>query len=221
MKEAKKMTDDKDLAALSAEEKEAKEQGRGIKIPFFSGRLWPGKWRKKDKTLFLKLGAVLVVGLVFMNVVAADSAGKKVAATDNQAVVIDSDYRNSEAALERRLAEVLSQIKGAGVVQVAVTFSTGAESQYAVDTELTDSTVIEAAAGSSDSSRQSVESQQRTTLASQDGQAVLVKQSMPRIEGVLVVSPGAGDGRVKQQLFSSVQSLLGISAHRINIVEGI
>lgn len=215
------MTEDKDLAALTAEKEEEKEQRQGGKIPLFSGRLWPGNWRKKEKSLFLKLGAVLVVGLVFMNVVAADSAEKKVTAIDNQAAVIDSDYRNSEAALERRLAEVLSQIKGAGAVQVAVTFSTGAESQYAVDSELTDSTVTEAIAGNTDSGRQSVETQQKTTLASQDGQAVLVKQSMPQIEGVLVVSSGAGDGRVKQQLFDSVQSLLGISAHRINIVEGI
>ncbi len=215
------MTEDKDLAALTAEKEETKERRQEGKSSIFSGRLWPGKWRKKEKSLLLKLGAVLAVGLIFMNVVAADSAEKKVTTADNQAKVIDSDYRNSEAALERRLAEVLSQIKGAGAVQVAITFSTGAESQYAVDSELTDSTVTEAVAGGTDSGRQSVETQQKTTLASQDGQAVLVKQSMPQIEGVLVVSSGAGDGRVKQQLFDSVQSLLGISAHRINIVEGI
>ncbi|MGI5891374.1 MAG: hypothetical protein ACOX7H_01370 [Bacillota bacterium] len=215
--EEERLNNTSDSTDGTINEQDKKSTSKGFS---FESRFWPGNWRKKEKELLFKLGAVLVVGLIFMNVVSHDTRNKKPSVNAGSIVSQDSEYRNSEAMLERRLEEVLARIKGAETVSVAVTFEYGAESEYALDRETTDSTTIEASAGTSESDRKSIDSQEKTSLAQQNGEPVLVKEYMPKIKGVLVVSKGAGDSKVRSQLFNAVQGLLGVSAHRINIVEG-
>ena len=44
------------------------------------------------------------------------------------------------------------------------------------------------------------------------------KTLMPKVEGVLIVAQGAGNGEVNRMLTASAEALLGIEAHRIVVV---
>ncbi|MGI6361907.1 MAG: hypothetical protein ACOX05_06430 [Bacillota bacterium] len=179
-------------------------------------RFSPSNWCKKEKKLLFKLGAVLIVGLIFMNVVSSGSSSDKQPAA--QEVSADSGgHRSNEAQIERQLGNVLSKIKGAGEVSVAITFEYSAESEYAVNQETVDRISTEGVEKTVDSQ----ETQHKTSIAEQDGSPVLIKEYMPKVKGVLVVASGAGKAAVKRQLFKSVEGLLGVAAHRINVVEGL
>ena len=46
---------------------------------------------------------------------------------------------------------------------------------------------------------------------------IVIKTTEPKIKGVIVVSSGASDQNVKQNLYSAVQTALQISGHQVEI----
>ena len=46
----------------------------------------------------------------------------------------------------------------------------------------------------------------------------MVKTLNPRVEGVLVVAEGAGDGTVARNITEIAQALFGVEAHRVKVV---
>lgn len=127
-----------------------------------------------------------------------------------------------EARLERRLAEILSQVQGAGRVGVKVTFVSGRFYDYAENLTHEENTSRESdTQGTSRETTQTrksgeiVTTQERTT-----GLAVPVVRNFtePRIQGVLVVADGAKDVKVKKALIEAVTTLLDIPYHKVAVL---
>jgi stage III sporulation protein AG len=127
-----------------------------------------------------------------------------------------------EARLERRLAEILSQVQGAGRVGVKVTFVSGRLYDYAENQTNEENTSRESdTQGTSRETTQTrksgeiVTTQERTT-----GLAVPVVRNFtePRIQGVLVVADGAKDVKVKKALIEAVTTLLDIPYHKVAVL---
>lgn len=99
--------------------------------------------------------------------------------------------------LERRLAELISQIDGAGRCAVMVTLESGEERVYATDT-LTG------------------ESQSQTTHVLLDsGGALEQTVRLPRVCGAAVICDGGGDVRVAARVTELVSALLDIPSNRV------
>ena len=114
-------------------------------------------------------------------------------------------YYSEEGALEDKLVTILSAVKGAGTVSVALTFEEGTESVYAVENNET----------LSDDQRES-----SSALAEINDTPVLIKQRLPKVQGVVIVAEGAGNPLVKERLYEAASSLLGLTATQIAIIEG-
>lgn len=131
---------------------------------------------------------------------------------------LDSD----EARLERNLAEILSQVKGAGRVTVKVSFSTGRAYDYAENATREESTTRERDSGGVTRETTEVRTSGEVVTAQEKagGLAVPVVRSVmePRVQGVLVVSEGAGDPRVKGALTDAVTTLLDIPPHKVAVL---
>ena len=175
-------------------------------------RIWQkfGHLSKKEKGLFIKLAICLVAGIILMSL----GSGKKDDTATNTgtsspqeaaSTTLSESYYSEETQLEDKLVSILSEVKGAGTVTVALTFEQGAEYVYAEENNEKQSTD---------------QSETSTSLAQINDSPVLIKQRLPEVKGVVIVAEGAGDALVKERLYQATKSLLGLSTSQIAIIEG-
>jgi len=117
------------------------------------------------------------------------------------------------AMLETKLAKVISQISGAGNVSVMVTLSSGPEYVYATDVEEETNTNT-----SGNSTTVSIVTTSQPIVVSND--MIVIKEIMPSVGGVIVVSSGAGNTSVKLEILKAIQALLDVPQTNIEVLVG-
>ena len=60
---------------------------------------------------------------------------------------------------------------------------------------------------------------ERETVYDGDETPYVVRELMPKIEGVLVVAQGAGNVSVKKQIRETIEALFGLEEHKISIMK--
>ena len=108
--------------------------------------------------------------------------------------------------LEGRLEHALSQIEGAGKVQVILTMKEGPRQVLAQEGKVGENS-----------------HETTTVLASQSGgtrEPVKVQEVGPSYQGALVVAQGADDPRVRLDITQAVSALTGLGADKITICKG-
>ena len=123
-------------------------------------------------------------------------------------------------ALERKLIEVLSKIRGAGRVDVLVTYETNGEIVTATVRQ-TDEDVKDAnGTGGSETSRITREVTEPATVETEKGRApIVLYEKQPVIRGVIVVAEGASDFSVREKLQAAVCAATGIPISKIEVFE--
>ena len=168
-----------------------------------------GVWGKKlagtlEKYKFVFL--ILLVGVVLL-MLPSFSGGSK-----------EERYEAEETAkgmfdledMERRMEEALSQIDGAGQVQVVLTVRSGARQILAQDGKTTEK-------------GDSIDSQVSTVIVSRGSgseETVSLQEIAPQYQGALVVCPGGDDPAVQLKISEAVSALTGLGADRITICKG-
>lgn len=187
--------------------------------------LRPAQWRRNRWFLLAVAGGVLL--MVLGNVLGANPSAPvdfgvggagpppPVANPATMAVV--------EAQLAALLTDHLSQVAGAGPLQVLVSLETDAEQVFIEDRERTQRRTEESDAQGGQ--RLVNETDESIHVLWQPGlgggrEPVRRTTRAPRVRGVLVVAAGATDARVRLHLTHGVQALLDIPPHRIAIVPG-
>ena len=125
----------------------------------------------------------------------------------------EASLEPSQATVEERLEDLLSQVEGAGKVRVMLTVHAGEETVYQ-----TDRTTEQRQTGDGTEETVTV----TTVLASAGSSAeepVAVKVLSPVYLGALVVAEGGGSPSVRLDLVSAVSSLTGLGADRITVVK--
>lgn len=122
--------------------------------------------------------------------------------------------------LEQRLVEVLSKIRGAGRVDVLVTYETNGEIVTATVRQ-TDEDVKDAnGTGGSETSRSVREVTEPATVETENGHApIVLYEKEPIVRGVIVVAEGASDFSVREKLQAAVHAATGIPIDRIEVFE--
>ena len=159
--------------------------------------LWGAVGRYRYVLLVLLAGVVLLA-------LPVGSGG----AEDAPAEMAEEDF--SVEALERKLADTLSQVDGAGPVQVMLTVQSGMRRVLAQDSSVDqDGTAI-------------TRETETVVVSSGSGtqQAVLLQQIYPQFQGALVVCPGGDDPAVCLKLTQAVSALTGLGSDKISICKG-
>ena len=140
--------------------------------------------------------------------------------SETPAAATAAEPTSDRDALERRLSEVLSKIRGAGRVEVLVTYETNGEIVTATVRQ-TDETVRDAnGAGSSESSRSVREVTEPATVETGSGHTpIILYEKEPTVRGVIVVAEGAADFSVREKLQAAVHAATGIPIERIEVFE--
>ncbi|MEN3004360.1 hypothetical protein [Dehalobacterium formicoaceticum] len=122
-----------------------------------------------------------------------------------------------DQSLEKRLEDVISKMEGIETAVVSIVYAEGSTREYAVNVSTTEKVIEEKdQAGGVRTTNEQTESGQMVMVQG-NNEPVLVKESMPKIQGVLVVAKGVENPVVKEKVFKAVQTLLQIPAHRITI----
>ncbi len=126
----------------------------------------------------------------------------------------------SRDALERRLINVLSEIRGAGKVDVLVTYETNGEIVTATVRQ-TDEDVKDANGSSGNQTSRTVrEVTEPATIETQNGHAPIVLYEIePTARGVIVVAEGAADFSVREKLQAAVRAVTGVAITQIEVFE--
>ena len=138
---------------------------------------------------------IFIIGVVLM--VAAGGYGNKKEAVNTPREVTAADD-------ETRLAEILSQIDGAGDVSVMITYYSSVEKSLAYETKT---------ASREDKSERSEDKKAIMT----DGEPMVVKEVYPQVKGVIVTADGAGNSAVRAAISEAVSASLDVPVHRICI----
>lgn len=113
------------------------------------------------------------------------------------------------------LESILSQIDGAGKVEVSLTLTSEGVKTYATNVR-TERRVNQESDGRT--SKKTTEENQVLDLAVAAGNPLLVEEKIPDILGVLVVADGARNPEVKENLTEATATLLNISAHKVRVL---
>lgn len=184
-------------------------------------RLWPAELFKGRVLNFrLLLLGLTGVALLVVGSLTGPSSDPPRTAPAEQIKGIPVAQCTYEEALEAKLANLLSQVKGAGSVAVNVTLEYGGTQEYAKNV-VRESRIIQEkdTTGGTRTTTESKENEQ-VLLSKENGidKPVMVRELKPMIKGVLVIAEGAGDSTVKANLTRAVEAGLGIAPYKITVL---
>lgn len=137
----------------------------------------------------LPLVIILIIGIVFMTVLSDKPQQKSSSVNDNVQLQ------------EEELESILSEISGAGKVEVMITYYGSSEKDIAYETKTSTSGSDKNSSGSED---------KKAVISG--GEPVVVQEKYPRVKGVIVVAQGADSIEVKRALTDAVTAATGAAA---------
>ncbi len=170
------------------------------------------QWKRRLKELFRQykfMLLVLLAGLILLLLPPLGGEAETAEEAEEQPGQAGTELVEP-AGLERRLAEALSQIQGAGETEVILTLKSGPQSILAQDSEFS---VDERGTESTFSS---------LVLSRGSGmeEAVIIQQISPQYQGALVICSGGDDPEVRLRLVEAVSALTGLGADKISVCKG-
>ncbi|MBQ7360576.1 MAG: hypothetical protein IJW63_10840 [Lachnospiraceae bacterium] len=123
--------------------------------------------------------------------------------------------------LEEKLATLLSQIEGVGKTQVMITMQYSEEKIVETENALKIQETTETDAGGGTRVVTSTEESVSAIYESSSNDSIpyVIKIQVPKVQGVMVVAQGAGNGDIDLKITQAVQALLGIDVHKIAIAK--
>jgi stage III sporulation protein AG len=186
-----------------------------------TGLMKDGGEKKGTRSMYFYL-ALLLVGIVLMFISANPNRDREPSPPPQSTEVVSttigrSDYRER---LEKDLENRLEKMRGVDEVAVLITLESGPVYEYAENTEITKKNQSEddGAGGNRIITEVTERIQAVITRENNGEEALVVRELLPRIKGVLVVAKGAEDIRVKEQITHAVEAALNLPAHRISVM---
>ena len=125
---------------------------------------------------------------------------------------IPQNNQRPEQILEEEMERILSQIAGAGEVEVMLTYRSTQEHVPATEQ------IIEETTREGENTKK--EEQHMVLLEQENGQTPMILTELaPQVEGVVIVAQGAGDAVVCNSLHQAAQALLQVPSHKIAIIK--
>ena len=170
---------------------------------------------KKKIYSLLTLAVICGIALIAMSGL-EDKAISSKDEVNNKITQEELSNESSKATLEEKLKNILSQIEGAGEVDVMITYESSEEIQPAF---ITNTTTEETKEVDQQGGERTVttSSENKTMITSSSNEPIVIKTNQPKINGVIVVATGAKDLTVKETLYSAVQTALQVQGHQVEI----
>lgn len=169
---------------------------------------------KNKKTVEIVIAVVIIA--VILCLYLSTLGGETDGGGDNNSNSSSSSLEQGQLELEQKLMDTLSAIAGAGNVKVMVTYESTSEKVPAMDTQ-TNSTETENEGGSSTSRSETTSSKPVTVQEDSGTGAMVLTEIEPTVRGAIIVAQGADDVGVKMDLLKAAQTVLNISADKVDV----
>ena len=113
---------------------------------------------------------------------------------------------------EQKLSALITQMEGAGRVQVMLTMESSDEKIYASDEKNN-------VKNDGDTEQKSFDSKYVLVDSDTGDTGILLKTNAPKVKGVIIVCDGGGNPSVVNQITNAVSAALGIGANRISVLK--
>lgn len=175
------------------------------------------KTNRKLEYLIYGVIVVIIIALYVSTLFPKDESAASSISPGQSSTTLSS----SEQDVEQRLCNVLSNIRGAGAVQVMITYETGPELVPAMSTDVnSNSSESTGSDGQQNSTQQQTQSSKPATISGSDGsEPIVLTEKQPSVRGVIVVAEGAADVMVRLNLQRAVQTVLDVPAANIEVFE--
>lgn len=157
--------------------------------------------KNKNSILFAILLLICGVVLMFSDKVLL---GEKPDSTENNE---NTKQEISGNDTEKRLEDILSNVKGVGMVKVMIEYSEGPETVIA-ENHTKESNFL--------SGNNQTKEQYEAALSNNN--PIILKEIKPKVKGVVIVAQGGENVEIKDKLINAVMSLLDIDANKIEVL---
>ena len=172
---------------------------------------------KDKKKIYSLLSLAVICGIALIAISGLEK--KETAKQEENINTISKEELSSEGSkegLEEKLENILSQIEGAGELDVMITYESSEEIQPAFNTNTTTEETKEVDKQGGERTV-TTSSENKTMITSSSNNPIVIKTNQPKINGVIVVASGAKDPVVKETLYSAVQTALQVQGHQVEI----
>lgn len=174
-----------------------------------------------NKKLINNLFIILILGIILLIIanIFIENRNSNVI-TNLESATIEGKLEAMEVdygvLLEKKLEDILSQLKGVENVRVMITLEDTVEKIPAFNTTKNNETTneIDAHGGTREIIRDDMTIQ---VVTNSEGGMIVLKEIKPKVKGVIVVAQGAEDIEVKEMLYEAVKTVLGISGNRVEV----
>lgn len=172
-----------------------------------------GEWQERFSGWTQKLGRwkypvlVLIIGIILMLLPRHESKPEK--KDTSEQIAVDSGLQLREQELEA----LLSNIEGAGKVQVFLSLATGEEVIYQTDIR------EQSASGSNEESSSREESVVLYSSGSGTQDSLVRSTTAPSYRGAIILCQGADDPAVRLSLIQAVSAVTGLGTDRITLAK--
>lgn len=157
--------------------------------------------KNKNSILFAILLLICGVVLMFSDKVLL---GEKPDSTENNE---NTKQEISGNDTEKRLEDILSNVKGVGMVKVMIEYSEGPET-----------VIAENHTKESNSLSGNNQTKEQYEAALSNNNPIILKEIKPKVKGVVIVAQGGENVEIKDKLINAVMSLLDIDANKIEVL---
>jgi stage III sporulation protein AG len=188
--------------------------------------LWIERLKKAPMRL-LALGALGIILLLAGSMMSAERNAQSPAPVSqgptSETRVPDETLTLSwyQAKLAQEAERVIGQIRGSGRVVISITIAGTPENVLAGNTQVnTRRTEEKDQSGITRVTQEQTDSSQPviTRQSASGDRPVVTRTTAPKVEGVLVVSSGASDPRVRTEIFRAIQVLFNVPAHKVSVL---
>jgi len=184
----------------------------------------------KDKKIIMYLVMIAVTGAMLMlwgrtarraDTIHLGEEALAAFAYSEEPPLTPTTHTRPERALEEELEVFLSLVNGAGQVRVMLSALGGRETVFAVDTSSNSSYVMEEdAQGGTRDQRQHSTQEQTVIITDRNGldQPLILRETEPRIEGIVIIAEGGDDPFIRDALTRAAMAVLAVEAHRVQVL---
>ncbi len=185
-------------------------------------KMWPKQLLKDGviNTRLIWLG-LLGIGLLLIGGVVDHQTIDTTPKVSNETIKSPASINRSyEDVVEGKLAHILSEVKGAGAVDVNITWENSSTQEHAKNITKESKTIQEKDTTGGVRSTTEIKESEQILVGKENGadRPVVIREVKPMVKGVLVIAEGAYDSNVKANLTKAVESGLGIPAYKITVL---
>lgn len=164
---------------------------------------WKGLFRPENKKMRSNILLALLLGILLL------AAGRSFSDSKEEVPQTVAAAETADRATERRMAEILSKIQGAGQVDVMLTYRQTEEKTIAHNE-------------TREENGEALRTEQ-TAILLEDGdgatQPLVLTEAGPVVEGVVIAAQGADSPAVAAALNQAAQALLDVPAHKVAVLK--